>query len=267
MDKARRGDFKDLVDIMARLRSGKGCPWDREQTRQSLTPYLIEESYEVLEAIEGGNPDKLKEELGDLLFQILFHSQIAEEQGEFDIWAVIEDAKEKMIARHPHVFGKESADNPEEVLRHWEEIKRRERGNDPNSSLLDGVPRSLPALLRAHRVQTKAARVGFDWSRAEDVVSKAEEELAELKAALRERREFDARGELGDLLFSIVNLARHLSQDPEDALRGTIDKFCARFRKMERALAARGKSLDEVDLEELDRLWEESKGASPESLL
>ncbi len=266
MDEARR-DFRDLVDIMARLRSEKGCPWDREQTRQSLKPYLIEESYEVLEAIEAGRPDKIKEELGDLLFQIVFHSQIAKDQGEFDIWDVLAAAKEKMIARHPHVFGEARADNPEEVLRHWEEIKRQERGNDPKSSLLDGVPRSLPALLRAHRVQTKASRVGFDWSSPEDVLAKAEEELRELKAALRERREFDARMELGDLLFSIVNLARHLSMDPEDALRGTIDKFCARFRHMERALAARGKSLDEVDLEALDRLWEESKGASRDSLL
>ncbi|MCL5022544.1 MAG: nucleoside triphosphate pyrophosphohydrolase [Nitrospirae bacterium] len=252
------GDFEKLVEIMSELRGEKGCPWDREQTRESLKPFLLEETYEVLEAIDEGDPGKMKEELGDLLFQILFHCQIAEERGEFDIHGVIGKISEKMIGRHPHVFGGAKYETSEEVLRQWEERKKEEGKN--RDSILDGVPRDLPSLLRAHRIQTRAARVGFDWKRVDDVLLKLDEELEEFREALRGKEQGEIEDELGDLFFVLVNVARFVGVNPEDALRKTISKFISRFRYIEMKAAESGKSLPAMSLEEMDALWDEAKG-------
>lgn len=249
--------FERLVEIMRQLRGPDGCPWDREQTRDSLKPFLIEEAYEVLEALEGEDLEKFREELGDLLFQIIFHAQIAEEGGEFSIQDVIRRASEKITRRHPHVFANAQVANAQEVLFNWEEIKRAERPQ--GRSVLEGVPRELPALLRAHRLQDRAARVGFDWKNAREVMGKVEEEMAELKRALMEAEPSRMEEELGDLLFALVNLSRFLEVNPEEALRKTISRFISRFRYIEEEMAKRGRPLREVTLEEMDRLWEEAK--------
>jgi len=241
---------------MRRLREEGGCPWDRKQTRDSLKPFLIEEAYEVIEAIEEGSAEKIKEELGDLLFQIIFHARIAEELGEFDLEDIINTTVKKMIKRHPHVFGDKQVEDAQEVLMQWEQIKRQENGG----SLMDGIPRHLPGLLRAHRLQERAARVGFDWTDSRQVVEKTEEEWKELKEALKRGDPQLIEKELGDILFSLVNLSRFLQVNPEDALRKSIDEFVRRFQYIERELARQGKSFDEVSLTEMDLLWEEAKG-------
>lgn len=252
--------FEDLVQIMARLRGEKGCPWDREQTPDSLKPYLIEEAYEVIEAIEAGADEKVREELGDLLLQIVFHAQIASEEGRYTIWDVIWEVYEKLVRRHPHVFGDVLAETPEKVLKNWEAIKQRE---EEGRSVLDGVPSSLPALLKAQRVQTKAGRVGFDWEEAEGALEKAREEFQELERTTKAGdREKTAR-EFGDLLFSLVNVARHLRIDAEAALRLSTSRFIERFRYIESSLAKKGLSPSQVDLATLDALWEEAKNLSP----
>ncbi|MBN2655230.1 MAG: nucleoside triphosphate pyrophosphohydrolase, partial [Nitrospirae bacterium] len=216
-------NFKKLVDIMTALRSKNGCPWDREQTRASLTPFLVEETYEVLDAIERNNPDEIKEELGDLLFQIIFHCQVAKEAGEFDINDVINIISQKMIHRHPHVFGDEKFETSEEVLKQWEERKK-EEGKQRNS-ILEGIPSQMPALLRAQRIQSRAARVGFDWDKKDDVVKKLDEEITEFKEALGSEDQNAMQDELGDVFFSLVNIARFIGVNPEEALRRTISKF------------------------------------------
>lgn len=242
---------------MATLRSKSGCPWDREQTRESLKPFLVEETYEVLEAIDEKDPEKIKEELGDLLFQIIFHSRIAEEKGEFNIHDVIRKISDKMIARHPHVFGEEKFETPEEVLRQWEERKKEE--GKIRESILEGIPKELPSLLRAHRIQARAARVGFDWERVEDVLKKLDEEIKEFKEALDKQDQAAIEDELGDIFFVLVNISRFVGVNPEDALRKTISKFISRFRYIEMKAAEAGRSLSDMTLQEMDNLWEEAK--------
>jgi MazG family protein len=261
--------FERLLDVMARLRGRDGCPWDREQTRASLKPYLIEEAYEVLEAIEAGNPDQLEEELGDLLFQVVFNARIAEEAGEFAMPGVLRRLIDKMVSRHPHVFGDASVATPREALAQWEAIKGREaeRTGHPRS-VVDGVPRALPSLLRAQRVQTKAARVHFDWPDARSAWAKVEEEIREAAAALASGEVARVQEELGDALFSLVNVARLSSIDAEGALQDAIEKFRHRFMAMEADLIARGKSVGAVPQDEMERSWEAAKadergGAKP----
>ncbi|HEV2763325.1 MAG TPA: nucleoside triphosphate pyrophosphohydrolase [Pyrinomonadaceae bacterium] len=273
--------FEELLALMARLRSPEGCPWDREQTYASLAPMLLEEAYEAFEAVEAarqGRPAELRDELGDLLFQIVFYAQVASERGEFDAGDVIEQIHAKMVRRHPHVFGEASADTADEVLRNWEAIKAEERraagkdeGRDEHASLLEGVSHRTPALMEAHQLATKAARVGFDWQRAEDIFDKIEEEVGELRAAVRELSEDAERGapdegrearvreEVGDLLFAVANLARHLKVEPEAALKLTNRKFRRRFQHIERSLRARGRDLDSATLDEMEALWQEAK--------
>ena len=251
-----RDPFWRVVEIMEILRGEGGCPWDREQTRESLKPYLVEETYEVLEAIDQGDPEKLKEELGDLLLQVVFHAQLAKESGEFDISQVLKALAEKLIRRHPHVFGEARVKDSQEVLENWEAIKGREKNH---RSTLSGVPPHLPALLQALRIQEKAARVGFDWSRVEEVWEKVREEWREFEGAY-ERGDREAMvWELGDLLFALVNLARFLGIDPEDALRRCNKRFMDRFSHIEERLRAQGLTPQEVDLETLDRYWEDAK--------
>ncbi|HSB79266.1 MAG TPA: nucleoside triphosphate pyrophosphohydrolase [Candidatus Methylomirabilis sp.] len=252
--------FTELVEIMARLRGENGCPWDREQTSESIKPYLVEETYEVLEAIDEQDPAKLREELGDLMLQIVFHAQMAEEAGTFSIADVLAGINDKLRRRHPHVFGDVKAETAQEVLFNWEQIKKAERQKaQGKASLLDGVPRELPALLRAHRLQEKASRVGFDWKVAHEVLVKVEEEFAELRAAMEGQAVEQVEAELGDLLFSLVNLSRFLAVNPEEALRKTIARFIARFRYIEEELSRRGRSLRQATLQELDALWSEAK--------
>ncbi len=252
--------FERLVEIMATLRGPQGCPWDRDQTRESLKAFLIEEAYEVLEALDHGGKETLQEELGDLLLQVVFHAQVAAELGEFRMEDVLEHVTDKLVRRHPHVFGETRAETPAEALSNWERLKQVERGGVQEASALSGVPKTLPALLRAQRLQDKAARVGFDWGEMTPVLHKVEEELAELKTAIGKDREA-AEAELGDLFFSVVNLARFLGLNAEEALRKCVEKFTRRFRHVERMIAARGKSLTESSLEEMDALWEEAKVA------
>ena len=252
--------FERLLDIMHRLRGPAGCPWDREQTRTSLKPYLIEEAYEVLEAIEADSVDGLREELGDLLFQVVFHAEIGAERGEFTMADLLVRLGEKMIRRHPHVFGDAQVQTPDQALTQWEAIKQREaEGQGRRRSVIDGVPRALPGLVRAQRIQSKAARVNFDWPDARAAWAKVEEEAAEASAALAagDRRQIEE--ELGDMMFSLVNVARQASLDAEEALQRAIEKFRRRFVTMEDDLNARGTSIASVSPEELERSWQAVK--------
>jgi tetrapyrrole methylase family protein/MazG family protein len=250
-------ELEELIKIMSALRGEKGCPWDREQTMESLKPFIVEETYEVLEAIDGKNPEDVKEELGDLLFQIVFQCQIAKEKGDFDMADVIEKIGRKMIARHPHVFGDADYKTSAEVLVHWEAQKKRE--GKQRESLLEGVPKTLPSLLRAHRLQDRAARVGFDWDKVGDVMNKLDEEIGEFKEAMEKKDEDAIEEELGDVLFMIVNISRFIGVNPEDALRKTISKFISRFRYIEMASADSGRTLSDMTLAEMDALWDEAK--------
>jgi MazG family protein len=301
--------FSDLVALMDTLRSPGGCPWDREQTYATLAPMLLEEAYEAFEAVEEareGHPASLRDELGDLLFQIIFYARVASERGEFTIDDVVDQIHAKMVRRHPHVFAGESAADTAEVLRNWEAIKAEEKRaagkekSNEDASLLDGVSAKAPALMEAHQLTTKAARVGFDWQRVEDIFDKLHEEIDELKEAIRERDEAQrARGsvdqspvveelrdtsseqrrrespsaptsdedaghervreELGDLMFAVTNIARHLGVEPEAALKLTNRKFRRRFRHIERGLASRSRPLGEASLAEMEELWQEAK--------
>lgn len=250
-------NLDELIKIMAALRGENGCPWDKEQTRESLKPFIVEEAYEVLEAIDEKKPEAIREELGDLLFQIVFQCQIAKELGEFDMPDVIKKIAEKMIARHPHVFGDAEYKTSEEVLVHWEAQKKRE--GKQRESVLDGVPKTLPSLLRAHRIQDRASRVGFDWDKVEDVLLKLEEELEEFRLALKAKRQEEIEDELGDIFFVLVNISRFVGINPEDALRKTISKFISRFRYIEMAASEQGKNLSDMTLAEMDALWDEAK--------
>jgi tetrapyrrole methylase family protein / MazG family protein len=251
--------FPELVELMQRLRAPNGCPWDRKQTHKSLRPFLLEETHEVLAAIESRDPAKLKDELGDLLFQVIFHAQLAAEKKQYDIYDVIAGSLEKMRRRHPHIFGGAALRTSKQVLENWEEIKKRERGGSGHS-LLAGVPRSLPALIRAHRVMAKAARVGFTWSRMEEAAAKVNEEMAELEEALLSRKSARITEELGDAMFALVNLARFAGANPEDALHLAVGKFIRRFAHLEKTAAREKKELSAYTLEQLVGLWEEAKG-------
>jgi nucleoside triphosphate diphosphatase len=253
-------NFQSLVELMATLRGPKGCPWDRKQTTESLKPFLVEECYEVIDALDEGSPDKIKEELGDLLFQIIFHARIAEEHGQFTINDVVTTNVAKMMRRHPHVFGDARLDTDKEVLANWEEIKKKEKGYEDRKSILEGVPRHLPSLLRAHSLQERAARVGFDWSRIDEALPKLDEEMAEFKESLKQKDADGIEEELGDIFFMLVNISRFLGVNPENALRKTISKFVHRFRHIEEHAANTGRALNDMTLEEMEKLWQESKG-------
>ncbi len=256
-------EFERLVDLMARLRAPDGCPWDREQTHDTLKPYLIEEAYEVLDAIDSGDHTQLVNELGDVLLQVVFHAQVAHEGGRFEIEDVAKAISDKLVRRHPHVFGDVEAKDADEVLKNWEQIKseeRHEKGQD-SPSILEGIPRHLPALLRAERIQKKVARVGFDWDNTEEIAVKAREEVEEFIEALSSEDQERMIDELGDILFSIVNLARFVGLSPEEALTRTNAKFIERFRYIEKELQERGTTPEASTLEEMDKLWEQSKSA------
>ncbi|HEV8437763.1 MAG TPA: nucleoside triphosphate pyrophosphohydrolase [Methylomirabilota bacterium] len=252
--------FDSLLSLMARLRGEGGCPWDREQTRSSLKAYLVEEAYEVLQAIDDGARDHLVEELGDLLFQVVFHCQIAREQGEFTMADVLDRLSDKMVRRHPHVFGDRVVADAREALAQWERIKHDEAdGRGEPRSVLEGVPAMLPALLRAQRLQVKAGRVGFDWPDWRPAWSKAREEMGEVDAMLAAGDTDRIREELGDLLFSIVNVARLQGIDAEDSLRQAADKFTRRVREVEAEMRAAGRQVSDASAEDLDRAWEAVK--------
>ncbi|MFQ6003692.1 MAG: nucleoside triphosphate pyrophosphohydrolase [Candidatus Zixiibacteriota bacterium] len=263
MKKKTKDNFNNLVKLMSKLRSKHGCPWDRVQTHKSLSPYLIEECYEVLDTIEAKDDQKLKEELGDLLLQIVFHARIAKERKKFDIYEVIDHLHQKLIERHPHVFTDKKKVASEEVLKNWEHIKLA-ASRAKNRSILSGLPRHLPALLKAYRLQEKVARFDFDWEKTDEIFLKIEEEIKELKKAHRKRRREEVEEELGDILFSWVNLCRHLEINPESALRKTIGKFVKRFNYIERRLKEKKISLSEARLPLLDSLWEEAKRSADE---
>jgi len=268
--------FEDLVALMDRLRSPDGCPWDREQTYATLAPMLLEEAYEAFDALEEarqGRPDDLREELGDLLFQITFFARVAKERGEFNIDDVIEQVHEKMVRRHPHVFGETKAGDSAEVLRNWEAIKaeekrtaRKDAAEAADASILDGVSTKAPALMEAHQISTKVARVGFDWTEIKDIFEKLQEEVDELRAAIEthenskdEADHAHVREEIGDLLFVVTNIARRLSVEPEAALKLSNRKFRKRFSYIERRLREQDRKFDETTLGELEEFWQEAK--------
>jgi MazG family protein len=255
--------FNDLLDLMARLRAPDGCPWDREQTYETLAPMAVEEAYEVLEAAEAGRPAKLRDELGDLLFQVIFYAQVARERGDFTMDDVTTAIHDKMVRRHPHVFGTAEADDSAAVLRNWEAIKAAEKQAageaQRDSSMLDGVSAKVPALMEAHQLSTKAARVRFDWRNTDEIFDKLHEELEELRVAMKQQDAAHTREELGDVLFVVVNLARHLRVEPETALKAASRKFRQRFRHIEQTLQQNGRSFDEVTIEEMEAIWQAAK--------
>lgn len=260
--------FEAFVALIARLRAPGGCPWDREQTHETVKPMTIEEAYEVAQAIDEGDDRELAAELGDLLLQVVFHARMAEDRGAFAIRDVIESVSRKMIRRHPHVFADDTAASSGEVLRNWEALKAEERaskGVKPTESMLDSVGKGLPAILEAFQMTTKVSRVGFDWKDAAAAAAKLDEETAELKQALASPAgDADAvREEVGDLLFATVNVARLLGVDPESALKASNRKFRRRFAHVETGLAARGRTPAQSDLEEMDALWNEAKASEP----
>jgi MazG family protein len=264
--------FEKLVVLQARLRATNGCPWDREQTHSSLRTYLIEEAYEVLDALENGDDAKFAEEMGDLLLQIVFHSQIAREEGRFSVADVIREVHEKMVRRHPHVFGEKRAKDAAEVLKNWEQIKAEERrakdvdqtplggeNKPPDKSLMAGLPRGLPAALEGYQLTRRAARIGFDWEDVNGIFEKIQEEGAEVCHALSTMEPKRIEGEIGDLLFAAVNLARFVNVDPEIALKKANAKFVKRFQSMERLAESSGRKLAEVPRAEMESLWETAK--------
>jgi MazG family protein len=251
--------FQKLCEIVAQLRAPGGCPWDREQTNESLLPPLIEETYEVASAIRAGDDANLREELGDLVLLAVMHSEIAKETGRFDINEVLEEVTAKLIRRHPHVFATSDVRDAEGVVKQWEAIKQEEKSANGDAPYLAGLPAALPALMRAQKAQKKAARVNFDWAHLSDVVAKVDEELAETKEALASADRAAIADEIGDLLFAVVNLARKSGLDAESTLQQATDKFVSRFHRVEDELGARGKKLGEVGLEELDEIWNSIK--------
>lgn len=275
--------FEKLVEVQSRLRGPGGCPWDREQTHQSLRPYLIEEAYEVLEALDGGSDDRFASELGDLLLQVLFHAQLAKEEGRFDIGDVVDAIREKLIRRHPHVFGNVRVRDSAEVLKRWEELKAEERRREDRQesagkdSVLGNIPRNLPALSEAFQLTRRAANVGFDWKQLDGVLEKLEEETREVRDAARRARQAGKRSaprrrnphagveeEAGDLLFIAANVARFLRLDPEIALKKANRKFQRRFQWMEEQAGKRGARLAKLSSQELDRLWNQAKKGTQE---
>ena len=251
--------FRKLIEIVDTLMGKNGCPWDNVQTRESLKPYLVEETYEVLEALDTNDPDQIKDELGDLLYQILFHSKISSKNNEFDIKDVLNNLKEKMVRRHPHVFKEGQINTPDQVIERWEEIKKEEKTHSNHPSTLDSVPKHLPSLLRAQKLQKKAAKEGFDWDEISDVFDKLDEEISEFKSAVLEGKGTDIQSELGDILFVLVNIAKFKKIDAEEALRSTNNKFIKRFQHIEKEVAKQGKTLKETSLEDMERHWQNAK--------
>lgn len=249
--------WDDVVEIMARLR--RSCPWDREQTHQTLLPYLIEETYEVVDAVEAGDDGELREELGDILLQVLFHAQLATERGKFSIADVVDTLSNKMIRRHPHVFGDQAVSSVADVWRNWDELKALEPAGKKRISRLDGVPKGLGALQRAQKMQEKAARIGFDWPELAGIHAKLAEELSELEGARRDNDPVKIREEMGDVFFTFVNLARAIGVEAEGALRAASDKFQRRFAYMERRAETEGRDLADLSLDELEELWQLAK--------
>jgi tetrapyrrole methylase family protein/MazG family protein len=256
--KTDASNVKELIEIMARLRGPDGCPWDREQTHQSLRQALIEECYELVEALDALDDKLMCEELGDILLHVVFHAQMAGERGAFVFDDVVNTLCEKLVRRHPHVFGNSQAGTSSEVLSQWEAIKKKEKPE--RVSALDGVPCVVPALMQAQGIQKKAAKVGFDWSNTRDVLSKIREETAELEDALNKNEHVEE--ELGDLLFSVVNLSRYLKLDAEQACRLATKKFISRFQTMEKEIAARGLKMEQLPIEELEKFWQAAKSNS-----
>ena len=255
--KKEKYNFNDLLRIMEILRAPDGCMWDREQDHQSIRRNFIEETYEVCEAIDEQDPEHLKEELGDVLLQVVFHTEMEKEKGVFDIGDVADGICKKLIYRHPHIFGSVEVGSSEEILRNWDELKRKEKHQETDTSALESVAKSLPGLIRAEKLQKKAAKVGFDWENAQGALEKVEEELDEVKRAMT--GDGDPEEELGDLLFAAVNVARHLKVDPERAMEKTCNKFVRRFAEMERQAQQENKALSDLSLTELDTLWNRSK--------
>jgi MazG family protein len=260
MPRMSRRSFDELVKLMTRLRGPDGCPWDRKQTLPDLKAYVIEEAYEVVDAIDQNDRRALAEELGDFMLQAVFIAEITREEGTFDIYDAITAIHDKLVRRHPHVFGDVEAGDAEQVLVNWEKLKQDERKAE-NKSLLAGVPQSMPALLKASRLTEKAARVGFDWRRTDDVFDKLDEELAELREAVASNDSAHIHEEIGDLLFTIANIARKVNVNPEEALQSTNRKFMSRFGSMESRVRERGQNLDQLQLEEMDAMWDEAKAA------
>jgi tetrapyrrole methylase family protein/MazG family protein len=260
MSSMSRRSFDDLVNLMKTLRGPGGCPWDRKQTLPDLKPYVIEEAYEVVDAIDNGDRQALLEEIGDLLLESVFIAEITREEKSFDIYDSITAIHDKLVRRHPHVFGDVEANNAEQVLVNWEKLKNEERKAE-NKSVLAGVPASLPALLKSSRLTEKAARVGFDWRRTDDVFDKVDEEIHELREAVKSDVHSRVEEEMGDLLFTIANIARKSGVNPEEALQSANRKFMRRFATMESAVRAGGRNLDQLTLEEMDALWDEAKAA------
>ncbi len=255
----RKKNFTDLVWVMARLRGEGGCPWDREQDHRTLKRYMIEECYEAIEAIDADDMVALEEELGDVLLQVVFHAQLEAEVGTFTIDDVSARIVDKLIRRHPHVFGNLSVADSDEVLRNWEQIKKSEKGEGWRKSVLDGVPSGLPALMRAMEISKRAVKVGFEWEKLDDVLAKLDEEVTELREAIHSAEQEEIADEIGDLLFTVVNVARWQKIDPEDALRLMLRRFTSRFQYIEKAAAAQGKKLTDMTLAEMDALWDEAK--------
>ena len=251
--------FAELVEAIAVLRSPEGCPWDKEQTHDSLKQYSIEETYELVEAIENGDPDKIEDELGDVLLQVVLHSQIATEAGQFDIADVCSRITSKLIRRHPHVFSGLEVSGIDEIWKNWESIKSCEPGYEERKSALDGVPKTLPALMRAAKMSKKAAKTGFDWPEISAVVDKLKEETCELEAAIKNNDKENIKEEIGDLLFTVVNIARFEGVDPEEALRDMLAKFQSRFNKIEHHANKTGRDINDMTLDEMDKIWNESK--------
>jgi len=259
MSKRVSDEFERLVETVAKLRSPEGCPWDRAQTHESLKRFAIEEVYELVEAIESGDTDRVRDELGDVLLQVLLHAQMASESGRFDIADVCRTIREKLHRRHPHVFADTQVSGVDEVLHNWERIKRCEPGYDERESVLDGVPESLPALMRAAKLSKKAARTGFDWPDIHAIFDKLKEEVAELEQAVERGDSAEIKGEIGDLLFTVVNIARRAEIDPEEALRDMLKKFVYRFGRIEERARETGRDINQMTLEEMDEIWNKAK--------
>ena len=255
MKNSKSDSFLKLIKILKELRSPDGCDWDKEQTHKSLIPYLTEETYEVIEAIENNDSKALKEELGDLLLHVLFQAELSSEKGEFDIFDSLESINNKLINRHPHVFNKDS-NGVTWQKGSWEKSKKKEKNRD---SVLEGVPKSLPGLLRSRRIQERAASVGFDWKEVEPIIDKVEEELEEVKDAINQKDKNQISMELGDLMFAVVNLSRFYNIDPESALKKSTNKFIRRFNKIEKRISKSGDSMENSDLETMDKIWDEIK--------
>lgn len=256
---SKRYSIQDLLDIMTKLRAPNGCPWDRDQDHKSLKRYLIEEAYEVLDAIDSNSPEKTCDELGDLLLQVVFHAQIAKENGQFDFSDVSHGVSAKMVNRHRHIFGDEQAETPDDVMTIWEKVKKEEKGLKTQTQVLKEIPRSFPALMRSFKVQQKAAQVGFDWADIKGAMSKVKEELEELESAFESSSKEDIEEELGDLLFAVVNVSRFLYVQPELALSATTNKFIRRFEYVEQSAAKEGKNLQDMSLDEMDEFWNKAK--------